>query len=79
VYDSLSYTELFSGVYIEKFGITKVVIHLFVPDVNIEQFDLSNVAIQLLVPDVYSELFGIAKVFTHQTVRFKLLAPIGAL
>jgi hypothetical protein len=68
VHDNLSYNKLFdinfwhvSGVYIEQFGITKVVIHLLVSGVFIELCGIAKVVIHLLASGVYIEQFGIAK------------------
>jgi heat shock protein HspQ len=44
------------GVFIEQFGITKVVRHLLVPGVFTEQFGITKVVRHLLMPGV--ALFG---------------------
>jgi uncharacterized protein YcgL (UPF0745 family) len=63
MHDHLSYAKLFDinfpEVYIEQFGIAKVVMHLLVPEVYIEQFGIAKVVMHLLVPEVYIEQFGI--------------------
>jgi hypothetical protein len=43
---------LVPGVYIEQFGITKVVIQLLVPAVYSEQLGITKAVIHLLVPEV---------------------------
>jgi hypothetical protein len=53
------------GVYIEQFGITKVVIQLLVPEVYTEQCGNTKAVIHRLVPEVYTEHFGISKVVSH--------------
>jgi hypothetical protein len=52
-------------VYIEQFGIAKVVMHLLMPDVYIEQFGITKAVIHLLVLGVYIEQFGITKFGIH--------------
>ena len=60
-----------SGVYVEEFDITKVGIHLFLPEVYIEKFGITKVVINLLVSGVYIEQFSIAKVsYTYVCQKF---------
>jgi hypothetical protein len=40
------------GVYIEQYGIAKVVIHLLVIEIYIEQFGITKVVLQLFVSEV---------------------------
>ena len=58
-----------SCLYIEEFGIAKVVKHLFGPEVYFEQCSITMVVIYLLVSGDDIEQFGITKV-VYRTVRY---------